>query len=219
MRLPVQINPQTALMGMTGLVVLFALEAAAPRLTSWAEARSTSNARAGHVLVLSDQARRFLLLQYRAYPTEFMGCMVGAVRGNEVLVRRIAPADVDPAESKATHVVPKTTCEAAGWPHPAPRWPRPINSHSCASPIRWMPSCAGTRWFGSTVTARSARSRWPRHDPGKRAERERRLRTCQFTRVGSRSALLPDSSRSWERPCSTRSSSPSNAATHCRRER
>ena len=51
MRLPVQINPQTALMGMTGLVVLFALEAAAPRLTSWAEARSTSNARAGHVLV------------------------------------------------------------------------------------------------------------------------------------------------------------------------
>ena len=30
-------------------------------------------------LVFSDQARRLLLLQYQSYPTEFMGCMIGAV--------------------------------------------------------------------------------------------------------------------------------------------
>src|SRR5438034_7734252 len=28
-------------------------------------------------LILSDQARRYLALQYRSYPTEFMGCMIG----------------------------------------------------------------------------------------------------------------------------------------------
>src|SRR3989449_3628190 len=33
------------------------------------------------VLILSDQARRFLLLQYRGFPTEFMGCMIGEVQG------------------------------------------------------------------------------------------------------------------------------------------
>jgi hypothetical protein len=96
------------------LALLFALEAAAPRLASLAETRSTH---AGEVLVLSDQARRLLLLQYQAYPTEFLGCMVGEVHGNAVVVQRIAPADVDPAASRATHVVPKTTCEGAGWPH------------------------------------------------------------------------------------------------------
>src|SRR2546422_7424540 len=35
--------------------------------------------------------------------------------GNAVLVRRIAPADVEPAQSTATHVVPKQSCEDAGW--------------------------------------------------------------------------------------------------------
>jgi len=68
-----------------------------------------------HTLILSDRARRYLALQYRSYPTEFMGCMIGEVRGNTVVVRRIAPADVDPAHSTPTHVVPKETCEQAGW--------------------------------------------------------------------------------------------------------
>jgi JAB domain-containing protein similar to deubiquitination enzymes len=68
-----------------------------------------------HTLILSDQARRYLALQYRSYPTEFMGCMIGEVRGNTVVVRRIAPADVDPAHSTPTHVRPKESCEQAGW--------------------------------------------------------------------------------------------------------
>lgn len=70
---------------------------------------------ASRVLVLSDQARRFLALQFRASPTEFLGCMIGMVRGRAVVVERIAPADVDPAQSTATQVVPRQTCEDAGW--------------------------------------------------------------------------------------------------------
>jgi len=66
-------------------------------------------------LVVSDQARRLLLLQYQSYPTEFLGCMIGAVRGNAVIVERIAPADVNPGESTPTSVVPRQTCEDAGW--------------------------------------------------------------------------------------------------------
>src|SRR5437879_13659278 len=46
---------------------------------------------------------------------EFMGCMIGEVRGRTVIVRRIAPADVDPPQSTATHVAPQQTCEEAGW--------------------------------------------------------------------------------------------------------
>ena len=67
------------------------------------------------VFALSEQAERFLLLQYRAFRTEFMGCMIGAVRGDTLLVERIAPADVEPAHSAATWVVPTQTCESAGW--------------------------------------------------------------------------------------------------------
>ena len=66
-------------------------------------------------LVLSEQAQRYLTLQFRSYPTEFMGCMIGEIRGNAVLVLRIAPADVDPPHSTKTHVIPKQTCEDAGW--------------------------------------------------------------------------------------------------------
>ncbi len=66
-------------------------------------------------LVLSDQARRYLALQYRSFPTELLGCMVGEIHGNAVIVHRIAPADVEPRQSTATHVVPKQTCEDAGW--------------------------------------------------------------------------------------------------------
>lgn len=67
------------------------------------------------VLILSRQAQRLLALQYRSFPTEFMGCMVGELRGDTVLIERIAPADVDPAQSTATQVVPQQSCEAAGW--------------------------------------------------------------------------------------------------------
>jgi hypothetical protein len=54
--------------------------------------------------VLSEQARRFLILQYRNYSTEFMGCMIGEVRDSVAYVERIAPADVDPYHSTATTV-------------------------------------------------------------------------------------------------------------------
>ncbi len=67
------------------------------------------------VLALSGQARRFLALQYRSSPTEFMGCMIGAVHGDTVVVERIAPADVEPEQSTTTWVVPTQTCEGAGW--------------------------------------------------------------------------------------------------------
>ena len=66
-------------------------------------------------LLFSDQARRLLLLQYQSYPTEFLGCMIGAVSGDTVIIQRIAPADVDPGESTLTSVVPRETCEDAGW--------------------------------------------------------------------------------------------------------
>jgi len=66
-------------------------------------------------LVLSDQARRYLALQYRNYSTEFMGCMIGEVRDSVAYVERIAPADVDPYHSTTTWVVPAQGCEEAGW--------------------------------------------------------------------------------------------------------
>jgi len=68
-----------------------------------------------HALVLSGQARRSLALEYRAFPTELMGCMIGEVHGRAVRVERIAPADVDPAESTPTRVRSRRTCEEAGW--------------------------------------------------------------------------------------------------------
>lgn len=101
-----------ALAAATGLMVLLALQPEPARLIEAASMRGGSHARA---LILSDQARRYLALQYRSYPTEFMGCMIGEVQGNAVLVSRIAPADVDPAQSTATAVRPRQTCEDAGW--------------------------------------------------------------------------------------------------------
>ncbi|HEX9282491.1 MAG TPA: Mov34/MPN/PAD-1 family protein [Gemmatimonadales bacterium] len=95
-----------------GLTALLALQPEPARFVGAPTARAGAHARA---LVLSDQARRYLALQYRAYPTEFMGCMIGEIRGNAVIVRRIAPADVDSSQSTATHVIPKQTCEDAGW--------------------------------------------------------------------------------------------------------
>ncbi len=67
------------------------------------------------VLVLSDQARRLLALQYRPSSTELMGCMIGEIRGDTVSVQRIAPADVAASRSGTSWVVPEGTCEQAGW--------------------------------------------------------------------------------------------------------
>jgi hypothetical protein len=74
------------------------------------------SAPAASTLVLSGQARRFLTLQYRQCSTEFMGCLIGTAHGGTVRVERIAPADVEPSQSAATHVVPRRSCEQAGWP-------------------------------------------------------------------------------------------------------
>jgi hypothetical protein len=98
-----------ALAATAGLLMLLALQPHA------ATSRAGSPVRAARALILSQQARRYLNLQYRSFSTEFMGCMLGEVRGRTVIVDRIAPADVDPAASAPTHVVPKGTCEAAGW--------------------------------------------------------------------------------------------------------
>jgi hypothetical protein len=95
-----------------GLLALLALQPEPAGLVEVASNRVGSHARA---LILSDQARRYLSLQYRSYPTEFMGCMIGEIHGNAVIVRRIAPADVEPGHSTATRVVPEGTCEEAGW--------------------------------------------------------------------------------------------------------
>lgn len=67
------------------------------------------------VLLLADQARRELALVYAAHATELLGCLIGQLRGDTVVVDRIAPADVDPAHSTPTHVLPRGNCEKAGW--------------------------------------------------------------------------------------------------------
>src|SRR5436853_314417 len=76
-----------------GIVSLLALQPEPARLARLAAGRELSAANAPRALVLSDQARRFLLLQYRSFSTEFMGCMIGEVQAGVVFVKRIAPAD------------------------------------------------------------------------------------------------------------------------------
>lgn len=78
-------------------------------------AAETPASRTATVFALSEQARRFLVLQYQSFRTEFLGCMIGAMHGDTAVVERIAPADVEPAQSTATWVVPTQTCEGAGW--------------------------------------------------------------------------------------------------------
>src|SRR6266567_216371 len=97
-----------ALLAVLGLVALLASRTASPRALRAASGDTRT-------LVLSDQARRYLALQFRAFATEFMGCMIGDVRGARVTVRRIAPADVEPTQSTQTRVIPRRTCEEAGW--------------------------------------------------------------------------------------------------------
>ena len=96
-----------AAVGTAGVIALLAAHLGA----AGAEGAAPMTARA---LVVSDQARRYLTLAYRS-PTEFMGCMIGEVRGPAVYVERVAPADVDPTYSTQTHVLPRQTCEEAGW--------------------------------------------------------------------------------------------------------
>ena len=91
-----------------GLLALLMLQVHPARLAGATPVRA-------RVVVFSDQARRLLLLQYQSYPTEFLGCMIGVVHGDTVIVHRIAPADVNPGESTPTSVVPRQTCEDAGW--------------------------------------------------------------------------------------------------------
>lgn len=100
-----------------GLLVLpIQLSAQAPIVAQASLAEGEVPAATGaRVLALSDQARRFLALMFASSPVEFMGCMIGEVRGNVVLVDRIAPADVAPSQATATWVVPTRTCEQAGW--------------------------------------------------------------------------------------------------------
>ena len=97
-----------------GLVALVALRPAPAPTPAGAHPGGATSLAAG-ALVLSEQARRYLTLQYRSYSTEFMGCMIGNWNGTTVVVRRIAPADVDPAQATRTHVLPRESCEAAGW--------------------------------------------------------------------------------------------------------
>ncbi len=107
-RRPLHAAPVASLMA---LLVLLLGAAGAARVSSAGVPSMSARA-----LVVSDQARRYLNLAYRSAVTEFMGCMIGNVRGPVVFVQRIAPADVDPAQSGRTHVVPWNTCEEAGWP-------------------------------------------------------------------------------------------------------
>jgi hypothetical protein len=91
-----------------GLVAVVAVRPASPRPLRASEEGTRA-------LLMSDQARRYLALQFREYSTEFLGCMIGEVGSGVVRVWRIAPADVEPAHSTQTHVVPTRTCEEAGW--------------------------------------------------------------------------------------------------------
>lgn len=92
-----------------GLGALVALRPADPAHGAGAPSRAADS------LVLSGAAQRYLAIQYRSYATEFLGCMIGDVNGSTVVVQRIAPADVDPAQSTRTLVLPRATCEATGW--------------------------------------------------------------------------------------------------------
>ena len=59
--------------GLAGLtLLLMPLPGHLPSVAS-AAGQVPARSPAARVLVLSDQARRFLLLQYRGFPTEFMG--------------------------------------------------------------------------------------------------------------------------------------------------
>src|SRR5437879_12163650 len=92
-----------------GLMVLLALQPEPTRLVETAAAGVAPSATAARTLIISEQARRYLVLQYRSFPTEFMGCMIGEVRGRTVIVRRLAPADGEPPQSTGQRPLRRTT--------------------------------------------------------------------------------------------------------------
>ena len=98
--------------GRTSLGVCVILMAA---IAASASAQAPSTATPPHVLILSNQARRFLALLFESSRVEFMGCMIGEVDGGVVRVERIAPADVAPSQATETWIVPTQSCEQAGW--------------------------------------------------------------------------------------------------------
>src|SRR3989454_1997487 len=102
---PAPLHTTAAALGLMALLVLHV----------GAAGTAGAAAMTARALVVFAHARPHLRLAYGALPTEFMGCMIGQVRGPVVLVQRIAPADVDPTQSTRTHVVPRQTCEEAGW--------------------------------------------------------------------------------------------------------
>ena len=167
-----------SVMAVAGLMVLLALQPEPAGLTEVASNRAGSHARA---LILSDQARRYLALEYRSYPTEFMGCMIGEIHGNAIIVRRIAPADVEPGHSTVTHVVPHQTCEDAGWAgtvgvihsHPDGQrcWYYFPRTRSRGRRIRSTRSCAATASYGSVATWSSSRFSCPTQTASPRRRR------------------------------------------------
>src|SRR2546427_12316516 len=96
-----------ALLPVLGLVALLASRTASPHAPRAASGDTRT-------LALTPQARRYLALQFRAFATEFMGCMIRDVRGAVVLARGIPPADVVPPQPTQHHVMPKRTSERAG---------------------------------------------------------------------------------------------------------
>src|SRR5439155_18049501 len=60
---------------------LFRSQPESVRLVEPAAAGLSPSATAVRTLIISEQARRYLALQYRSFPTEFMGCMIGEVHG------------------------------------------------------------------------------------------------------------------------------------------
>src|SRR2546430_17667090 len=78
-----------------GVMVLLALQPESAKLVDVAAARVP--AAAPRTLVLSKQARRFLTLQYRSYPTEFLGCMIGPVCRGRVRSQPTGQAEGHPA--------------------------------------------------------------------------------------------------------------------------
>jgi hypothetical protein len=102
--------------GLAGAAGLAALLAVRPNRSPLVAARGIeASIDTAQALVLSAQAQRYLQLQYRSFATEFIGCMIGELQGSTVVIRRVAPADVDPSQSTPTHVIPRQTCEGAGW--------------------------------------------------------------------------------------------------------
>ncbi|HEX4628164.1 MAG TPA: hypothetical protein VH137_05170 [Gemmatimonadales bacterium] len=178
-------NATRAALAAAGLVALLALE---PQPAATVAAASAWTGAPTRALVLSPQTRRYLSLQYRSSATEFLGCMIGDIDGNTVIVRRIAPADVDPGQSTVSHVIPKTSCVDAGWTgtvgmihsHPSGercwyffpgtqvatsdgasfvRQPYPVDAIMCGDRVVWISRDMGQRQVPLTEAATHSRTR------------------------------------------------------------